>query len=70
MVPKTVASWVWGHAQDENKPTKRANSKHALEMHFAAAGKVPTITAMTYFCISYKAPSLRQARAQSANRMG
>jgi hypothetical protein len=39
-------------------------------MHFAAAGKIPTITTMTYFCISYKAPSLRQARAQSANRMG
>src|SRR5215469_14997651 len=57
MVPKMVASWVWGHAPPENRADDRANSKHALEIRFVAAERLPTITAPTYFCIRYTAPS-------------
>src|ERR1700741_1758207 len=53
MTPKTVASCVWDHPQAENKTNDRAKSKHALETHFVAEGKLPTITAMTYFGIGY-----------------
>src|SRR5215467_6617389 len=56
MVPKTVASWVWGHALDENKANDRANSMHAVETRFVAAGRLPTIAAATYFCNEYNAP--------------
>src|SRR5215471_10661361 len=35
----------------------RGPTLSALETHFAVAGKLPTITAMTYFCIRYKARS-------------
>src|SRR5215469_14144856 len=48
-VPKTVASCVCDHAPVEHRADDRASNKHALETDFAAAGKLPTITASDLF---------------------
>src|ERR1044071_902909 len=48
MVPKALASWVCGHARAENEARHRDNSRHAVDIHFVASGKIRTMTNMTY----------------------
>jgi hypothetical protein len=61
MVPKTVASWVCGHGDGDNKANGKASSMNGLcEAHLAYARTLLTMTAANYLYRTATGDAARQ----------